>query len=515
MPSTSNFIRRKHQARVIVQPVGLSQSPAAVLGLLAREEGLVMLDSSAMHEQWGRYTIITCRPTEVLTLEGGVLRDRMGMALCGDDASLWRELETAFRCVSSVGGDGWDGPLPGWFGYVGYEVGRHIERLPGKARRDGPLPDMRLAFHDAILAYDAVEGQWRLVELELDSPPAGAGRAALVLRRATEAAQITGAEENYQPVTVEQADAAPRPLAQCRSNFQPDGYHKAVARAIEYIAAGDIFQVNLSQRLTVEDAPAPLAIYRALRRRNPAWFAAYLAFRAGGQDCTILSASPELFLRLRDGRVVTRPIKGTRPRLGETAADASASADLLASPKDNAELAMIIDLLRNDLGKVCRPGTIRVREARSLETHPTVFHLVGTIEGHLRDGVGPAELLRATFPGGSITGAPKIRAMEIIDELEGLARGVYTGCVGRVGIDGSCDWNIAIRTILCQGRRATLSVGGGIVADSSPAAEYDETWAKARGLLEAVAEARNETSQTPARQAPTRGKELRRKAAQR
>ncbi|HUT60531.1 MAG TPA: anthranilate synthase component I family protein, partial [Phycisphaerae bacterium] len=194
-----------------------------------------------------------------------------------------------------------------------------------------------------------------------------------------------------------------------------------------------------------------------------------------------------LFLRVRGEHVLTRPIKGTRPRTGRANLDEAAAADLLASPKDNAELAMIIDLLRNDLGRVCRYGSIRVTEPRRLETHPTVFHLVGTVAGRLRGGVGPTELLRATFPGGSITGAPKIRAMEIIDELEGVARGVYTGAIGWVGVNGCSEWNIAIRTILCDGPTAYVPVGGGIVADSDPLAEYRETLDKARASLEAIA----------------------------
>jgi para-aminobenzoate synthetase component 1 len=262
---------------------------------------------------------------------------------------------------------------------------------------------------------------------------------------------------------------------------------------VEYIAAGDIFQANLSQRFRVEAAPPPLAIYQALRRRNPAWYSAYLGFRELGRPVAVLSSSPELFLRVRGDRVLTRPIKGTRPRTARPDADTAAARELLASEKDNAELAMIVDLLRNDLGRVCRYGTVRVAEPRRLETHPTVFHLVATVEGRLRPGVGPAELLRGTFPGGSITGAPKIRAMEIIDELEPVARGVYTGCIGLFGAGGDCELNIAIRTIVCDGDTALLQVGGGIVADSRPAEEYQETLDKARALLEAIEAARQPT----------------------
>ena len=286
------------------------------------------------------------------------------------------------------------------------------------------------------------------------------------------------------------ARPAPRPAAAARSNFTPDDYRRAVARCREYIAAGDIFQVNLSQRLTVPAAPPPLDIYRALRRRNPAAYSAFLSFQRRGGDCAVACSSPELFLRVRGRQVLTRPIKGTRPRVGDELADAAAARELLASPKDNAELTMIVDLLRNDLGRVCEYGSVRVAEACRLETHPTVYHLVGAVQGRLRAGVDAAALLRATFPGGSITGAPKIRAMEIIDEMEGVARGVYTGCIGWVGVTGDAEWNIAIRTVLCDGDSAHVPVGGGIVADSDPQAEFDETLAKARALLEAIAAAR-------------------------
>ncbi|MFW5840233.1 MAG: anthranilate synthase component I family protein, partial [Planctomycetota bacterium] len=245
-------------------------------------------------------------------------------------------------------------------------------------------------------------------------------------------------------------------------------------------------------RLAVADPPSGAAIYRCLRRRNPAWYAAYLRLETPAGPRAICSCSPELFLRVRGRQVITRPIKGTRPRTGHAAADRRAAEQLLQSGKDNAELAMIIDLLRNDLGRLCRYGSVRVSQARVLEEHPTVYHLVGTVEGELVDGAGPADLLRATFPGGSITGAPKIRAMEIIDELEPHARGPYTGCIGTVSLTGQAEWNIAIRTIVWSPQTAWLQVGGGIVADSDPQAELDETLDKARAMLEAIELARQE-----------------------
>ena len=476
-------------ARVRREPLRSPYPPGALLGPLARRPDPAVLESSARHEIYGRHTIMACDPLEVLTLREGLLSDAAGNTLAdSDNKAIWAALSRAFSVVRVPPSACPPPYLPGWIGYVGYEVGRHVERLPARAPRDTHLPDLRLAFYDALLLYDAVDAEWSLIDLAFDNPPPGAGRAAEQLRTIARDAQADADESP--PAPAEHADPAARPAAGGQSNFSAEAYQAAVARCVDYIAAGDVFQVNLSQRFTVPDAPAPLAMYRALRRRNPAWYAALLTFEAEGHPCAVVSSSPELFLRVRGDRVLTRPIKGTRPRTGRGDRDAREAAELLASPKDNAELAMIIDLLRNDLGRACRYGTVRVTEPRALETHPTVYHLVGTVEGRRCEWIGPAELLRATFPGGSVTGAPKIRAMEIIDELEPVARNVYTGCIGIVAVDGSCEWNIAIRTIVCDGGRALVQAGGGIVADSDPAAEYHETLDKARALLEAIAEAR-------------------------
>jgi len=478
-------------ARLFSEVLPIGPAPSALLSLLAEQPDPAALESSALHETFGRYSLFACRPIEVLTLRNGRLTDRSGRLLAGDDEGIWAALASAFAAVRLEGSPP-SGYAPGWIGYIGYEVGRHIERLPGRAVRDTPLPDLRLGFYDAVLVFDAVRREWRLIGLDFDEAPDGAGQAAQALRDLQ--ARAGGLAAELPPRPTELADAARRPAANARSNFTPREYRQAVARCLEYIAAGDIFQVNLSQRLTVPDAPPPLAIYQALRRRNPAWYAAYLAFDSQNSPCAVLSSSPELFLRVRGREVLTRPIKGTRPRIGQPDRDRAAAAELLSSEKDHAELAMIIDLLRNDLGRVCRFGSIKVTDPCRLETHPTVFHLVGTVVGRLGEGIGPAELLRATFPGGSITGAPKIRAMEIIDETEGLARGVYTGCIGIVSVNGTCEWNIAIRTMVWQAGRAYVQVGGGIVADSTPEGEYQETLDKARAMLEALAEARQMTA---------------------
>jgi len=265
-------------------------------------------------------------------------------------------------------------------------------------------------------------------------------------------------------------------------------YERMVARALEYIAAGDIYQVNLAQRLRFDEVADPLETYRVLRRVNPARYAALLRWRDGA----IGSVSPELFLHTRGREVLTRPIKGTRPRTHDAVLDAAYRQQLIDSAKDAAELAMIIDLHRNDLGRVCEYGSVRVRNARRLEAHPTVFHTVADVCGRLRADRDLLDLLAACFPAGSISGVPKIRALEIIDELEPVARGVYTGAVGVLGLDGQMTFNVAIRTLQFCKQAATLYVGGGIVADSDPADEYEETLAKARGIVEALTMTRSE-----------------------
>ena len=480
-----------YRARLLTAALDLPCPPGALLDALDEQDDPVMLDSSALHETYGRHSIVACSPSEVLSLRDGVLQDARGNTLArGDNEAIWAALAGALGAIQAEP-DRDAAYGPGWIGYIGYEVGRHIERLPERAPRDTSLPDMRLAFYDSILLYDALKSKWSLVSLDFDGPRpvARSSRDALL---AVAGASVGG--NAAQPEPTDRADASLKPGADdAQANFTPEAYRRAVTACTDYIAAGDIFQVNLSQRFTVPEAPAPRKIYRALRNRNPAWYSAYMTFQSAGKPCALLSSSPELFLRVRRRHVITRPIKGTRPRTTDALANSRAASSLLSSPKDNAELAMIIDLLRNDLGRVCRFGSVRVSDPRALETHPTLFHLVGTVEGDLRPDAGPVDLLGATFPGGSITGAPKIRAMEIIDQLEPVARGPYTGCIGILGVDGSCEWNIVIRTIVCDGSDAHVQVGGGIVADSTPQGEYQETLDKARALLEAIAQARNET----------------------
>jgi para-aminobenzoate synthetase component 1 len=270
---------------------------------------------------------------------------------------------------------------------------------------------------------------------------------------------------------------------QLTSNFSATGYRRAVQRAIEYIYAGDVFQVNLSQRLLHPAKSSSVDLYCRLRERNSAPFAGYL----DGGDWQIVSASPERFLRLADGHVESRPIKGTRGRMLRPEADLFVADELRESEKDRAENVMIVDLLRNDLSRTCRPESVCVSQLCGLETYEYVQHLVSVVEGTLCRGSTPIELLRSSFPGGSVTGAPKIRAMEIIAELEPTARGAYCGSLGYIGLDGQMDTSILIRTITSARGWWQLPVGGGIVSQSEPDSEYEETWHKAAGMLRAIA----------------------------
>jgi para-aminobenzoate synthetase component 1 len=286
------------------------------------------------------------------------------------------------------------------------------------------------------------------------------------------------------PLAPAQPPALGREFPELRSTFSRDEYEAAVRQALEYIRAGDIYQVNISQRFEAACAEDPFDVYLRLRALSPAPFAAFLRF----PDCAVLSSSPERFLRYTPGdqRIETRPIKGTRPRGASPEEDEALRRELLASEKDRAENVMIVDLERNDLGRVAEIGSVRVTGLFEAETYATVHHLVSTVEARLAEGRDAVDLLRATFPGGSITGAPKIRSMEIIDELEPVARGVYTGSIGYIRPNGEMDLNIAIRTMVVKDGRAYFSVGGGIVADSEPAAEYQETLDKGAAMARAL-----------------------------
>jgi para-aminobenzoate synthetase component 1 len=372
-------------------------------------------------------------------------------------------------------------------GYLSYDLCHFIERVPAKAIDDLQLPECCLGFYDVVITFDHLEQRTYIASSGF--PEQDEGRR---LKKASERLeQVKAALERHRrgwsrqsAPSKESKRSLPNEISgtALRSNFTHDDYIRAVETAREYITSGEIYQVNLSQRFEGGLTTPPYDLYQRLRSINPAPFAAYLNF----DEVTVLSSSPERFLKLDGDRVETRPMKGTRPRGHSAAEDASLAAELQSSVKDRAENVMIVDLERNDLGKVCRIGTVNVSELCTLEKYATVFQLTSCVEGRLADGKNRIDLLEACFPGGSITGAPKIRAMEIIDELEPTRRSVYTGSIGYLSFSGQMDLNIVIRTILVKNDRVYLQVGGGIVYDSEPEAEYQETLHKAKALFQAL-----------------------------
>jgi para-aminobenzoate synthetase component 1 len=369
--------------------------------------------------------------------------------------------------------------LGGLAGFVGYDVGGALERLPAIAAPDQDLQPLRLALHDWVVAWDRRTGHAWLGGRALD----GDGRR-LARRLDDVHTRLTT------PAPHDVADEAPLGPFVFRSGLDRGAYEAGVRRVREHIAEGDIYQANLTRRLETPFDGDPWGLYRRLRTGDPSLFSAYLDLGPGqltGRPRALLSASPEPFLSVdAEGVVKTDPIKGTRPRGRDAAADRALTRELLSSAKDRAENVMIVDVLRNDLGRVCRPGSVRVPRLCRLERTAAVQHLVSTVTGVLADGHDAFDLLAAAFPGGSITGAPKIRAMEILEGLERVRRGPYTGAIGWIGPDGAMQTSIVIRTFVADGQRLTLHVGGGITWKSEPAAEWDETVTKARGPLGAI-----------------------------
>ncbi|QNN22475.1 anthranilate synthase component I family protein [Planctomycetales bacterium ZRK34] len=432
------------------QSLGDSDPALAALAKMPVNQPALLLHSGRRDPRWSTRSLLAGEPTVWFrhTVDG---RSHLIGVERSLSHNLWQDLRTLL----------YDPELPGrWIGYFSYDIARVVEprNLAEMAVSDWPL--VELAWCPHAVEYSVNDATYD------ESRSCDAG--------------------NH--------------LREFCANFTRSQYEDAVRHALDYIAAGDIFQVNLAQRFTADWSATPRQLYHRLANISPAWFGAYLELP---DQRALLSTSPELFLRVEDGHVTTRPIKGTRPaRRGDLSHPAS---NLRTAPKDTAELNMIIDLMRNDLGRVCRYGSVRVTEPRAIETHPTIHHATATIEGDLHPSKDIVDLLRATLPGGSITGAPKVRAMQIINQLEPSPRGPYCGCIGEISRD-HLQLNIAIRTMLLtpnpqkpnaeppSGGEASdsptcnvsFSVGAGIVADSDPAAEYEETLDKARAMMHAL-----------------------------
>jgi para-aminobenzoate synthetase component 1 len=467
--------------------------PAEAFESLAGLPHALFLDSALPHSDLGRHSFVTADPFEWIWARGQrtYVSSELGPRPDADPFTVLAERLRRWRTEPVEGLPPFQGGAAGMFGY---DLCHHLERLPRSPIDDFAVPNLAVGFYDWVLAFDRAQGRSWIISSGFPemNPGRRHRRAQKRIRDIRERLEAGQRRKNSRLTShpwlagLDHGAIAPQyavPLhRELTSNYSPVDYLQAVGRAIEYIHAGDCFQVNIAQRLLYPWQRPPMQLYRRLRRCNPAPFAGYLDMG----DFVLASASPERFLRVEKGEVQTRPIKGTRPRKPAPVEDTAQANELLASGKDRAENIMIVDLLRNDLGRVCQYGSVRVPAVCRLESYEHVHHLVSEVRGRLRAGLGPIDLLRAAFPGGSVTGAPKIRAMEIIAELEPTARGPYCGSLAYIGFDGSMDSSILIRTCTIGRGWVQFPVGGGIVADSDPEREYEETWHKAQGIIQAL-----------------------------
>jgi para-aminobenzoate synthetase component 1 len=439
------------------------EDSAPLFEAIAHRSWAAFLDSGHPYSRQGRYDILSAEPASVVVTRGEESRIQR------NNGSVRISSEDPFDLVGDALGpvaEGVDG-IPfcgGAIGYFGYDLGRRLERLPVLAEDMEQLPELAIGIHDWALVVDHHERRSWLVGRN----PARLEHYRRLLLRGAESGAKPGISEPY------------RVLGEVCSNMTKEEYLASIEKIKRYILEGDCYQVNFAQRFSVAAEGDPWQGYKILRQLNAAPFAAYLNM----PHCQVLSTSPERFLEVRGGQVETKPIKGTAPRGEDPIEDMMLAEMLKNSPKDQSENLMIVDLLRNDLGKVCATGSVEVPELFKLESYARVHHLVSKVRGRLARGENALSLMRACFPGGSITGAPKLRSMEIIEELEPQRRGIYCGSIAYIGFDGDMDSNIAIRTMVHSDGITRLWAGGGIVADSDPEAEYRETYHKAAALLD-------------------------------
>ena len=487
--SVDSKVKENAAAPVVRELPADLETPVSVYLKLAGQGPSFLLESVTGGEQLARYSFIGVHPTAAYVLRAGMVErcsiptgEVTRCAVEGDPLEYIRTEMEAYRPAVAPGLPRFSGGL---VGYLGYEMIRYFEPSVGI----GAHPDMPEGIFlqtDTLVAFDHAFGKLVLIA-HIRPEENGAGRA-----RAE--ARLDAIEERLvQPLLPAPDQIAGAVSTQLRSNVTREQFTQAVRQAKEYIAAGDIFQVVLSQRLSRETTAAPFSIYRALRRLNPSPYMFFFDFDglAGEPNLHVIGASPELHVRLEDGKATVRPIAGTRPRGKSPSEDLQMEKDLLADPKERAEHVMLVDLARNDLGRVCEYGSVRVPEQMVVERYSHVMHIVSQVEGCLRPEYDAIDLVRATFPAGTVSGAPKIRAMQIIHELETSPRGTYAGLVGYFGYDGSLDTCITIRTMVMRGNTISVQAGAGIVADSDPDTEYQETMNKARALAVAVERAEN------------------------
>ena len=452
-----------YNKRRIIKEMKPARGAAELYTYFAGTDDSVFLDSSLVNKL-GRYSVIGAVPYLKLVKEGN------NFYINGEKETTC-SFETYMKTYLAEHKDKNNTELPiisGAIGYFSYEYGRKLMEVDSVKEDLVSIPDAVLVFYDFYIIEDRHEQRTYLI-------------ANGITREAAKLLDEMESRINGKPVYMQKESDTEYPI-EVQPNFAKDEYKQAVDRMIRYIIEGDIYITNMTQQLTVKSDKVPLDVFYDLRENNPSPFGGYFDYG----DFQIVCASPERFLKMQKGHVNTRPIKGTRKR-GETPEeDMFMRTELENSEKDKSELLMIVDLERNDLNRVCRPGSVKVTELFSVEEYATVFHLVSDIEGDLKESKNVMDLLEAAFPGGSITGAPKYRAMEIIDELENNKRNLYTGSIGYLTLDGGCDFNIVIRTALYKDGKYYLGVGGGITAESDLEFEYEETLQKAKAVLLAM-----------------------------
>jgi len=436
-----------------------------------------LLESVEQGEKWGRYSFLGARPK--MTVKGSdtsleIIEDGKSRIESGSPLEVLKELMGRYKAVHVEGAPRFCG---GAIGYMGYDIIRQIERLPSLKPKELGLDDLYFIFTDTFMVFDNVEHKIKVISnayINADDK---------VEARYNEAkAKIDALVDRLRETSLPRRKAASAECPEVVSNFKKADFCRAVERIKEYITAGDVFQTVISQRFSAPLVAEPIDVYRALRVVNPS---PYMFFMRLGTT-TLAGSSPEILVRVDDGEVIVKPIAGTRRRGRDEAEDAELASDLLADPKERSEHIMLVDLGRNDVGRVARAGTVVVDELMAVEKYSHVMHIVSNVRGELRDGLGVFDAFAACFPAGTLTGAPKVRAMEIIEELEPCRREVYGGAVGYAGFDGNMDMCIAIRTIIITGGRLYIQAGAGVVADSVPEKEYEETVNKAAGMWKAV-----------------------------
>ena len=492
-PSREEF--RRLAATHTVVPVwtellaDLETPVAAYMKLVGNAPGF-LLESVEHGERWSRYSFVGWNPHGTISLIDGrlVVDGNLPVQIDGASGILDAMERVLAECKSPMIAE-----LPplqgGLMGYLGYDVIREVERLPNPPHDDREFPDAIVGMIGSLAAFD----HWKQRVYLIESVPVG-GLSDTEIDAAYDAAQVRidasvvriSGSLAYEPVEPPRAGEEP---PEVRPITTPEQYMRAVEVAKEHVRAGDIFQVVLSQRFDVDLEADPFDFYRVLRQVNPSPYMYFVQH----PSITIVGSSPEPMVQLRDGQVISRPIAGTRRRGRDDAHDRRMAAELKESPKEVAEHVMLVDLARNDVGRVARFGTVKVDELMTLERYSHVMHLTSQVSGALREDLGPIDVLRATLPAGTVSGAPKVRAMEIIDDLEPVKRGPYAGVVGYVDFSGNLDTAIAIRTMFVDGNRASLQAGAGIVADSDPAEEMLECRNKAAALLSAIPAARRMT----------------------